>query len=82
MHPIKFHLLFHPFLNPQPLTIPHIHIHFHHTTTQKLIQYLQQNYPQYHLSPILTFPHLLPTPLPTHVAPIIRFDQETLNQIS
>ncbi|PTK32095.1 DNA polymerase III subunit alpha [Staphylococcus hominis] len=80
--PIKFDLLFERFLNPERVTMPDIDIDFEDTRREKVIQYVQEKYGQYHVSGIVTFGHLLARAVARDVGRIIGFDEKTLNEIS
>ena len=80
--PIKFDLLFERFLNPERVTMPDIDIDFEDTRREKVIQYVQEKYGQYHVSGIVTFGHLLARAVARDVGRIIGFDDKTLNEIS
>ena len=49
---------------------------------EKVIQYVQEKYGQYHVSGIVTFGHLLARAVARDVGRIIGFDEKTLNEIS
>ena len=57
--PIKYNLLFERFLNPERVTMPDIDIDFEDTRRERVIEYVQQKYGEYHVSGIVTFGHLL-----------------------
>ena len=62
--------------------MPDIDIDFEDTRREKVIQYVQEKYGQYHVSGIVTFGHLLARAVARDVGRIIGFDEKTLNEIS
>ncbi len=53
--PIKHHLLFERFLNPERVSMPDIDIDFPDTRRDEVIQYVQQKYGAMHVAQIITF---------------------------
>ncbi|MFW2109870.1 DNA polymerase III subunit alpha [Bacillus spizizenii] len=53
--PIKHHLLFERFLNPERISMPDIDIDFPDTRRDEVIQYVQQKYGAMHVAQIITF---------------------------
>ncbi|GKU81554.1 DNA polymerase III subunit alpha [Niallia sp. NCCP-28] len=53
--PIKFHLLFERFLNPQRITMPDIDIDFPDTKREMVIDYVKNKYGELHVAQIITF---------------------------
>ncbi|MDK7861101.1 DNA polymerase III subunit alpha [Staphylococcus lugdunensis] len=80
--PIKYNLLFERFLNPERVTMPDIDIDFEDTRRERVIEYVQQKYGEYHVSGIVTFGHLLARAVARDVGRIMGFDEITLAEIS
>lgn len=53
--PIRHHLLFERFLNPERISMPDIDIDFPDTRRDEVIQYVQQKYGEMHVAQIITF---------------------------
>ena len=53
--PIKYHLLFERFLNPERITMPDIDIDFEYTKRGEVIDYVRNRYGKKNVAPIMTF---------------------------
>lgn len=53
--PIKYHLLFERFLNPERVTMPDIDIDFEYNRREEVINYCISKYGKKHVAPIITF---------------------------
>ncbi|MFT8320399.1 MAG: DNA polymerase III subunit alpha [Bacillus sp. (in: firmicutes)] len=53
--PIKYHLLFERFLNPERITMPDIDIDFPDVKREQVIDYVKDKYGQLHVAQIITF---------------------------
>lgn len=53
--PIKYHLLFERFLNPERITMPDIDIDFPDSRRDEMIQYVMKKYGKHHVAQIITF---------------------------
>ncbi|MGP7818458.1 DNA polymerase III subunit alpha [Niallia sp. 01092] len=53
--PIKYHLLFERFLNPERITMPDIDIDFPDVKREKVIEYVKNKYGELHVAQIITF---------------------------
>lgn len=53
--PIKYHLLFERFLNPERVTMPDIDIDFEYTKRGEVIDYVRNRYGKKNVAPIMTF---------------------------
>lgn len=80
--PLRYNLLFERFLNPERVTMPDIDIDFEDTRREKVIQYVQEKYGDYHVSGIVTFGHLLAKAVARDVGRIMGFEESTLSEIS
>ncbi|AYU55465.1 DNA polymerase III subunit alpha [Staphylococcus debuckii] len=80
--PLHYNLLFERFLNPERVTMPDIDIDFEDTRREKVIQYVQEKYGEYHVSGIVTFGHLLAKAVARDVGRIMGFEEKTLSEIS
>lgn len=80
--PLKYNLLFERFLNPERVTMPDIDIDFEDTKRERVIEYVQQKYGDYHVSGIVTFGHLQAKAVARDVGRIIGFEEKTLSEIS
>lgn len=80
--PLKYNLLFERFLNPERVTMPDIDIDFEDTKRERVIEYVQQKYGDYHVSGIVTFGHLQAKAVARDVGRIMGFEEKTLSEIS
>lgn len=55
LDPLKYHLLFERFLNPERVTMPDIDMDFCYENRSKVIDYVTQKYGQDHVAQIITF---------------------------
>ncbi len=53
--PMKYHLLFERFLNPERITMPDIDIDFEYTKRGQVIDYVREKYGHKNVAPIMTF---------------------------
>lgn len=80
--PLRYNLLFERFLNPERVTMPDIDIDFEDTRRERVIQYVQEKYGEYHVSGIVTFGHLSAKAVARDVGRIMGFEEKTLSEIS
>jgi len=80
--PIKHHLLFERFLNPERISMPDIDIDFPDNKRDQVIQYVAEKYGQIHVAQIITFGTLAAKAAIRDVGKVIGIDKEELSIIS
>jgi DNA polymerase-3 subunit alpha len=80
--PIKHHLLFERFLNPERITMPDIDIDFQDNKRDEVIQYVAKKYGQLHVAQIITFGTLAAKAAWRDVAKALNLSPKELEMIS
>ncbi len=78
--PIKYHLLFERFLNPDRITMPDIDIDFEYTKRGKVIEYVKQKYHEDCVAGIMTFGTLGSKLVLRDIGKCLELDQELVNK--
>lgn len=80
--PIKHHLLFERFLNPNRITMPDIDIDFPDHRREEVIQYVAKKYGELHVAQIITFGTMAAKAALRDVGRVFGFNPKELDQLS
>lgn len=80
--PLKYHLLFERFLNPERITMPDIDIDFEYTKRGQIIDYVRDKYGHMNVAPIMTFGTLSAKQVIRDVARVMDIDSVLVDQLS
>jgi DNA polymerase III subunit alpha len=80
--PIKHHLLFERFLNPERISMPDIDIDFPDRRREEVIQYVAQKYGEMHVAQIITFGTMAAKASIKDVGRVFGFNPKELDQLS
>ena len=78
--PLKYHLLFERFLNPERVTMPDIDIDFEYTKRYQVINYVKEKYGKENVAGIMTFGTLTSKLVLRDVAKCLKMDTNIINQ--
>ncbi len=80
--PIRFHLTFERFLNPERVTMPDIDIDFEDARRNEIVLYLKQKYGEERVSDIITFVRLKPKSALNLLGPVLSVNPNHLKKLT
>lgn len=80
--PIRFHLTFERFLNPERVTMPDIDIDFEDERRNEIVTYIKQKYGEERVSDIITFVRLKPKSVLNLLGPVLNVNPNHLKKLT
>lgn len=80
--PLRFHLTFERFLNPERVTMPDIDIDFEDERRNEIVIYLKQKYGEERVSDIITFVRLKPKSVLNLLGPVLNVNPNHLKKLT
>ena len=82
LDPIKYHLLFERFLNPERVTMPDIDVDFCVERRDEVIKYVKEKYGEYNVAQVITFGTMAAKAVTRDVARVMGFQYKDADKIA